>query len=80
MFGVSLYYILNKMLSKLFRSKNITLPIVPTRNYLNQKAPTPLDFDPKTNYYKVLNVKENASKSEIKNGYMRLTELISIYR
>jgi hypothetical protein len=42
---------------------------VPKRSFWNQK---PLDFDPKTNYYKVLDVSDKASASEIKNNYYRL--------
>ena len=39
------------------------------KNFWNKK---PLDFDPEVDYYKILEVREEASQSEIKNSYYRL--------
>jgi len=35
---------------------------------------SPTDFDPKTNYYEILEIREGAKKDEIKNGYFRLAQ------
>ena len=35
---------------------------------------SPLDFDPKVNYYKILEVRESASQPEIKNAFFRLAQ------
>jgi DnaJ family protein C protein 3 len=36
-------------------------------------VPAP-DFDPKTDYYKLLEVREGASQPEIRNAYLRLAQ------
>ena len=35
---------------------------------------SPLDFDPKEDYYKILEVREKASQAEIKNAFFRLAQ------
>ena len=53
---------------------NNNLPIINThrRQFFNRKPQEPLDFDPKKDYYKILEVREGASKQEIKNAFFRL--------
>lgn len=40
----------------------------------NNKSNQPLDFDPKEDYYKILEIREKASEAEIKNGFFRLAQ------
>ena len=62
---------LNRILIKNTNSRHYRPLFIP---YYRHFSKTPLDFDPKKNYYKVLEARENASKEEIKNCYFRLAQ------
>ena len=57
----------------IFRSPAAATPSIPMRSFWGGRKPEePLDFDPDTDYYKVLGLKKTASDKDIKNMYYKL--------
>ena len=65
------------LLMQMSKSKRLPFFRISQAHYFNtnnKRSKEPLDFDPKEDYYKILEIREKASEAEIKNGFFRLAQ------